>query len=103
MELIIDCLYVTSFVSTHTDGSSVVVELTFQRIILYHLTNTYLTTLTLLVIVEVTLFCQESQLEMAIGLTLTTMLVMYTMYQVAITVFMVTILIKQRDYFIKIL
>jgi len=40
--------------------------------------------MTLLVIVEVTLFCEESQLEMAIGLTLTTMLVMYTMYQVTI-------------------
>ena len=76
--------------NAHTDGSCVIVELTFQRIILYHLTNTYLTTLTLLIIVEITLFCKESQLEMAVGLTLTTMLVMYTMYQVAITLFMAT-------------
>jgi hypothetical protein len=35
----------------------------------------------LLVIAEVTLYFVESQMELAVGLTLTIMLVMYTMYQ----------------------
>ena len=40
-----------------------------------------LTFFSLLMIAEVTLFFQESDLDMGIGLSLTVMLVMYTMYQ----------------------
>jgi len=64
-----------------TSQNHVTVHLTFQRMFLFHLTNTYMPTLTLLIIAEVTLFCKDSQLELAIGLSLTVMLVMYTMYQ----------------------
>jgi hypothetical protein len=49
---------------------------------LYHLTNTYLPTLTLLILVEATLFFDENHLQFSIGLCLTIMLVMYTMFQV---------------------
>jgi hypothetical protein len=65
----------------NTSNTQVTVQLTFQRMFLFHLTNTYMPTLTLLIIAEVTLFCKDSQLELAIGLSLTVMLVMYTMYQ----------------------
>jgi hypothetical protein len=53
-----------------------------QRNYLYHLTNTYLPSFTLLIVGEITLYCKESQLQLAIGLTLTVLLVMYTMFQV---------------------
>jgi hypothetical protein len=48
---------------------------------MYHITNTYLPTLTLLIIAELTLFFNESHLQVALGFSLTIMLVMYTMYQ----------------------
>ncbi len=57
-------------------------KINLQRMFLYHLTNTYLPTLTLLILVEMTLFFDESHLQFSIGLCLTIMLVMYTMFQV---------------------
>jgi hypothetical protein len=57
------------------------VEITLRRMVMYHLTNTYLPTLTLLIISELTLFFNESHLQVALGFSLTIMLVMYTMYQ----------------------
>jgi hypothetical protein len=57
-------------------------KINLQRMFLYHLTNTYLPTLTLLILVEMTLFFDENHLQFSIGLCLTIMLVMYTMFQV---------------------
>ena len=57
------------------------VEITLRRMVMYHMTNTYLPTLTLLIIAELTLFFNESHLQVALGFSLTIMLVMYTMYQ----------------------
>jgi hypothetical protein len=44
--------------------------------------STYLPTLTLLILVELTLFFDEQRTQLAIGFSLTIMLVMYTMFQV---------------------
>ena len=56
-------------------------EFKFQRKIMYHLANTFLPTISLLVIAEITLFFDEAKLEMAVTLSVTVMLVMYTLYQ----------------------
>ena len=63
------------------NGTVVQAEFKFQRKIMYHLANTYLPTISLLVITEITLFFDESKLEMAVTLSVTVMLVMYTLYQ----------------------
>ncbi len=52
---------------------------------MYHLTNTYLPTISLLIISEMTLFFDDTKREIAITLSLTVMLVMYTFYQVTIS------------------
>jgi hypothetical protein len=54
----------------------------------------------LLIIAEVTLFFDESQTELAIGLTLTIMLVMYTMYQSINDSFVKTAYLKMIDYWL---
>ena len=56
-------------------------DLTFKRKVMYHLTNTYLPTISLLVLVELTLFLDESKLDIAVTLSLTVLLVIYTFYQ----------------------
>ncbi len=63
------------------NGTLVRAEFKFQRKIMYHLANTYLPTISLLVITEITLFFNDSKLEMALTLSVTVMLVMYTLYQ----------------------
>jgi len=70
----------TSFFSSD-ESSKVNVEIVLQRIFFYHLTNTFIPTSSLLVIAEITLFFGEPKTELAMGLSLTVMLVMYTMYQ----------------------
>ena len=67
--------------STDESGSVCEVGIVLQRIYLYHLTNTYLPTFSLLVIVDITLFFDESETQLAIGFSLTIMLVMYTLFQ----------------------
>ena len=66
---------------TNADDSRFHVRILLQRLYLYHLTTTYLPTLTLLILVEATLFFKDPLLQYAIGLCLTIMLVMYTMFQ----------------------
>ena len=63
------------------DAAGLQVGFVFKRILLFHLVNTYFPMLSLLIIVEITLFFDETQLQAAIALTLTVLLVMYTMYQ----------------------
>ncbi len=67
------------------NGTAVVAEITFRRKLMYHLTNTYLPTTSLLVIVELTLYIDDSKLDVAVTLSLTVLLVMYTLYQVSIS------------------
>jgi hypothetical protein len=57
------------------------VKVELQRVPVYHLMSTYIPSLSLIIIVELTLFFDESQLQSALALSLTIMLVMYTMFQ----------------------
>jgi hypothetical protein len=73
---------VTSYAFKSSDNDCMVVaEITFRRKLMYHLTNTYLPTTSLLVIVELTLYLDDSKLDVAVTLSLTVLLVMYTLYQ----------------------
>ena len=81
-------------------SSGVQVKLGFQRILLYHLVNTYFPMLCLLIIVELTLFFEQSQLQAAIALALTVLLVMYTMYQGISASQPKTAYLKYIDYWI---
>jgi len=67
------------------NSSRVQADMKFLRKIMYHLTNSYLPTISLLILSEMTLFFDESKKEIAITLSLTVMLVMYTFYQVSIS------------------
>jgi hypothetical protein len=49
------------------NGSRAEVKLVLQRIYSYHVTNTFMPTVSLLVIVELTLFFGKSQTELALG------------------------------------
>ncbi len=80
--------------------SRIRVDIKLKRIFSYHLTNTYLPTLTLLVIAEITLHFDESKTEMAIGLSLTILLVMYTMYQSISESLIKTAYLKMIDYWL---
>jgi len=82
------------------DGSILSVDMKLCRRISYHLTNTYLPTMTLLIIAEVTLMFDESKTELSVGLSLTIMLVMYTMYQSINDSVMKTAYLKMIDYWI---
>ena len=80
--------------------TSIKAEFRFQRIISYHLTNTYIPTASLLVISESTLFFEQSQMELASGLSLTILLVMYTMYQSISQTLTKTAYLKMIDYWL---
>jgi hypothetical protein len=82
------------------DDSRLHVDIKLKRIISYHLTNTFLPTITLLIIVEVTLQFDESRTELAAGLSLTIMLVMYTMYQSISDALVKTAYMKMIDYWL---
>jgi hypothetical protein len=56
------------------------VDIKLKRIISYHLTNTYLPTITLLILAEITLQFDESKTKLSAVLSLTIMLVMYGGY-----------------------
>jgi glycine receptor len=57
------------------------VEFTLQRMVMFHLVNTYMPTVCIMIIVEITLFIDESHFDSNIMVALTGMLVMYTLYQ----------------------
>jgi hypothetical protein len=80
--------------------SRVHVEIYLQRIFYYHLTNTYIPTICLLFIAEITLYFEDSQTELAIGFSLTIMLVMYTMYQSINESLTKTAYLKMIDYWL---
>ncbi len=80
--------------------SEINVAINLKRIFTHHLTNTYMPTSTLLIIAEVTLFFDEEKTEVAIGLSLTIMLVMYTMYQSISDSLIKTAYLKMIDYWL---
>ena len=85
---------------TQNDSSRVSVEIVLQRIFSYHLTNTFIPTSSLLLLVEVTLYFNKSQTELAISLTLTIMLDMYTLYQSITEPLTKTAYLKMIDYWL---
>jgi hypothetical protein len=80
--------------------SEIKVSIYLKRIFSYHLTNTYMPTTTLLIIAEITLYFDEAKTEAAIGLSLTIMLVMYTMYQSISDSLIRTAYLKMIDYWL---
>jgi hypothetical protein len=60
---------------------SISIDITLQRMYFYHLAATYLPTTCLLFIAEITLFIDDSHFEATIMVSLTSMLVLYTLYQ----------------------
>ena len=68
-----------NLISKGPNHLSVVIEL--RRKCFFHIVTTYFPTLCLLIIVEVLLFMPEGHFETTITVSLTTMLVMYTLYQ----------------------
>ena len=93
--------YIMNYTMTALENSSVVsMEVKLKRIFSYHLTNTYMPTVTLLIIAEITLHFDETKTELAIGLSLTIMLVMYTMYQSISGSTIKTAYLKMIDYWL---
>lgn len=64
-----------------SNESQIAVIISLQRGYGYHLSTSYMPTLTLIVVVECTLFFKPEQLEVATGFSLTIMLVLYTYIQ----------------------
>jgi hypothetical protein len=67
---------------------------------MYHVANTYLPTISLVVIVEITLFFDATKLDISVTLSLTIMLVMYTLYQSISYTIPQTAYLKLIDYWL---
>ena len=91
---------INSHILTEINSSVAVVEIKLKRIFSYHITNTYMPTSTLLILAQATLHFDESQLELAIGLLLTVLLVMYTLYQSICASLTPTAYLKMIDYWL---
>ena len=63
------------------DPKYITVEITLKRMFKYHLAATFVPTILLMTVTEITLFVDEKHFEATIMVHLTTMLVMYTLYQ----------------------
>jgi hypothetical protein len=82
------------------NNSQLQAHIKFQRKLMYQMTNTYLPTISLLMIVELTMYIDESRLEIAVTLSLTVMLVMYTFYQSISLLIPPTAYLKFIDYWL---
>ena len=87
-------------ISTRDDETTISANIIFQRQLMYYLANIYLPTISLLVIVEMTLFFDLSRQEVAVTLSLTVLLVMYTFYQSISTTIPKTAYLKLIDYWL---
>ena len=81
-------------------GTMIKVSFELRRIFVSHIINTYTPTFGLLLIAVVTLQFDDSKMELALGLTLTIMLVMYTMYQSISVAVTKTAYLKFLDYWL---
>ena len=77
-----------------------VVELSFHRMFLYHLVSTFLPTISLLAVSLITMYIDESHFEATIMVSLTSMLVMYTLFQSHTDSLPQTAYIKMIDIFL---
>ena len=78
----------------------IMVIIKLKRIFTYHITNTFMPTSTLLIIAQATLHFDESKTELAVGLLLTVLLVMYTLYQSITGSLLQTAYLKMIDYWL---
>ena len=88
-----------SMYSTNND-SRIEVKFELQRMYMYHLVNTYMPTVCLVAIAEITLFIDETHFESNIIVALTGMLVMYTLYQSISVTLPQTAYLKLLDYWL---
>lgn len=72
---------VMKILTDDSSASNLTISIVLQRVFFYHLAATYLPTSCLLLIAEITLFIDESHFDATIMVALTSMLVMYTLYQ----------------------
>ena len=63
------------------DSKYLVVEISLKRMFKYHLAATFVPTTLLMIVTQLTLFVDEKHFDATIMVHLTTMLVMYTLYQ----------------------
>jgi len=82
------------------NNSKLVATFNLKRIFSYHLTNTFLPTSSLLLISEVTLYFSDTKMEVAVGLSLTILLVVYTFYQSISDGVTKTAYLKMIDYWL---
>ncbi len=90
-----------SLIQTSGTDDCIMVNLKLKRDFVYHLTATYLPTLSLIVIAELTLFIHESHFEATIMVALTSKLVMYTLYQSVGTTLPQTSYLKMIDIWLQ--
>ena len=64
-----------------SNGTEVSAEIHLRRMHTFHLANTYFPTTCLMIIVETTLFIADSNFDTNVMVSLTTLLVMYTLFQ----------------------
>ena len=76
------------------------VEITLKRMFQYHLAATFLPTILLVIVTEITLFVDEKHFEVTVMIHLTTMLVMYTLYQGLQSIMPKTAYLKFIDIFL---
>lgn len=65
----------------HESDEFLSVEITLRRIYFYHLGTTYLPSVCLLIVAEITLMIGDEHFDTTLMVSLTSMLVMYTLYQ----------------------
>ena len=82
------------------DPKYLTVEITMKRMFQYHLAATFLPTILLIIITEITLFVDEKHFEVTVMIHLTTMLVMYTLYQGLQSIMPKTAYLKFIDIFL---
>ena len=63
------------------DYSEVVVEIHLHRRYMFYITSVYLPTFMLLLISYASLFCKEENVDLRVMLVITTLLVLYALYQ----------------------
>ena len=64
-----------------SNGTGVIAEIQLRRMYTFHLASTYFPTTCLMIIVEMTLFIDDSNFDTNVMVSLTTLLVMYTLFQ----------------------
>jgi len=87
-------------IRSEKNGSVSSIEIKLKRIFSYQIVNTYMPTSTLLILAQTTLYFEESQLELGVGLLLTVLLVMYTLYQSICASLTPTAYLKMIDYWL---